>query len=450
MEVPERFREKDYSVSVLGFILAGSWRWEGQAAFGRFESEKLTTFFANPFPGPPIEEAPPFWGSVERVRLSGRGQHGYVSLEGTKSEGEGDAGQRKYDTLRVNAGYSNALKGSTAWFVDGRTLDLEDSVNIGPQGQSVVYRGPYYNLLGPIPAGAPERTRPMQELFVQGGLRGKDWEAAASVDHLRSPEAYARRLDTLGLRLSFFPVKNLKLEIKPSWTWAGSLDPAADSLNGLNQSTDFRPADARDWKGLDASAQYRAGPLVLRYSLASYSSPPDVGLRRRDRQDFLASFFKARGPWSLQASARASASYLSLSATTYAFPGESLDPEDPTHRYPIGDEWRRRGTTGAWKLERALSKAVAVGWAGRWEDDVLSTHHRLDDPRSYHYWRTGLYFQREAGPLSFRAEAGAESYHASDPAFEALGVPPGPFLWTGLTERPGARGFVALQFAYNF
>jgi hypothetical protein len=382
--------------------------------------------------------------------MSGRGRHGYVTLEGTKSEGEGDAGRRTYGTLRLNAGYSNAVKGRTTWFVQGRALDLKDSVSIGPQGRSVVYRGPYYGLFGPIPAGAPIRTRPMQGLFVEGGLRGTDWEAGASLDHLRSPEAYARRLDTLRMSLSFCPVSHLKLEIRPSWTWAGALDPGADSLDGLNQSTHFRPSDARDWKGLDFSAQYRTGPLVLRYSLASYSSPPDAGLRRRDRQDLLVSFFQTRGPWSLQAAAKGTTSYLGLSATTYASPGEPLDPEDPTHRYPIGEEWRRRGTSGAWKLERALMKAVTIGWAGRWEYDLLSTHHRLDDPRSYHYWRTGLYFQREAGPMSFRAEAGAESYRASDPAFEAPGVPPGPFLWTGLSESPGTRGFVALQFAYDF
>lgn len=450
VEVPERFREKNCTLAVMGFLAAGTWRWEGQAAFGRFQSKKLTTFFASPFPGPPIEEAPPFWGSVGRIRLSGRGAHGYVTLECTKSEGQGDAGERKYGTIKLDAGYSMAFKGKTTWFVEARALDFKDSATIGPQGLSVVYRGPYYGIFGPIPAGAPVRTYPMQSLDVEGGFRGPGWEASGRLQHLRLPEAYARRLDTLSAKMVFTPLKGLKVELRPSWTWAGAVDPAADSLDGLNQAANFRPGSARDWSGGDASAEYRAGPFLLRYLVATYTSSPDVGLTRRDRQEFLASFYKAMGPWSLRASARAATSYLSLSATTYALPGEALDPVDPTHRYPIGDEWRRRGTSGFWKLERALSKVMAVGWAGRWEYDLLSTHHRLDDPRSYHYWRTGLYFQQEIGPLGYRVEAGAESYRASDPAFEAAGVPPGPYLWTGLTERPGTRGFVSFQLAYRF
>jgi len=450
VEVPERFRERSYTISALAFTTAGSWRWEGQAAYGRFEAEKLTAYFANPFPGPPIEEAPPFWGSVARLRFSGRGPHGYVTAEGTKSEGRGDAGERKYGSARVAAGYSDTFKGATCWFVDGRAFDFKDSVAIGPQGLSVVYRGPYYGLLGPIAAGHPTRTYPMQELDVEGGFRGKTWEASASVQRERLPEAYARRLDTLTAKLSFVPAKGLRLELRPSWTWAGSLDPSADSLNGLEQAADFRPSGARDWKGLDFTAQYRSGPLLFRYLLGTTASPPDIGLTRKDHQELLASYSEVLGPWSLRATARSFTSFLSLSATTYALPGEPLDPEDPSHRYPILDEWRRRGSSGFWKIERSLSKESAVGWAGRWEYDFLSTHHHLDDPRSYHYWRTGLYFQKQAGPFEYRLEAGAESYRASDPAFEASGVPPGPFLWTGLTERPGTRGFVAGQFAYRF
>jgi hypothetical protein len=450
VEVPERFRERSCAIALMGFITAGTWRWEGQASFGRFESKKLTTYFASPFPGPPVDEAPPFWGGVGRVRFSGRGAHGYVTLEGSRSEGRGDAGERTYGTLKLEAGYSNAFKGKTAWFVEGRAFDFRDTVTIGPQGLSAVYRGPYYSLLGPIPAGAPVRTDPMQSLDAEGGFRGPRWEASGRLLHLRQPEAYARRLDTLSAKLAFAPWRGLKVEVRPSWTWAGAIGPGADSLDGLEQAANFRPSNARDFSGVDVSAEYRAGPLLLRYLLGTYTSSPDAGLTRRDRQEALASFFEAMGPWSLRASARAATSYLALSGTTYALPGEALDPVDPTHRYPIGDEWRRRGSSGCWRLERALSKTVAAGWAGRWEYDRLSTHRRLDDPRSYHYWRTGLYIQQEIGPLDYRVEAGAECYRASDPAFEAAGVPPGPYLWTGLTERPGTRGFVALQLAYRF
>lgn len=450
VEVPERFRERDLSVSLLGFCTVRTWRWEGQASYGRLRARRLVTDWLNPFPGPSISEPSVFWGSQGRLRVGGRGPHGYAAFEGSLSKGSGDAGERKYRTYRLKAGYSKPLKGKTRWFIEGRASDLKDDVRIGPQGPHPIYRGPYYELLGPIPAESHAHTHPMQEMEVRGGATGKAWEASAVWTHTRSPESYARRVDVLGFRFAFSPLRKLRIELGPSWTWAGSLNPDADSLDGLEQSRSFRPSDARNWQGLDFSAQYASGPLLVRYTLGATTSPPYVGLRRRERQELLASFSRDRGPWSLRATARISSSTLSMTASTYAYPSDPADPEDPTHRYPIGDEWRRRGASGLWKVERALSGTAAAGWIGRWEYQALSAHHRLDDPRSYHYCRTGFYYRKEAGRLGTLLSAGAESYHSSDPSFTAGGVPPGPYLWVGLTERPGTRGFVAASVSFRF
>jgi hypothetical protein len=175
-----------------------------------------------------------------------------------------------------------------------------------------------------------------------------------------------------------------------------------------------------------------------------------VGLRRRAWSEVFAALAFHPSPWFVQLSGRVFRSDLLLSATTYALPGEPVDPLDPSHRLPMEEEWRRRGGALLVNAKRPISKADTVGARVRWDHEGLSTRQILDLPRAYDYLHAGIYVEHRRGPLAYELEGGVEGYHGQDPLLRFGAVPPGPELWAGLTERPGTRLFIAARMALRF
>jgi hypothetical protein len=453
LEVPDRFSERSMGLDVRGFVTWGSWRWEGEASAERYEFHRLITDWQSPFPGPNVSEPGRFWGTQAMLKVSGRSPNASVSVERTEQWGHGEAGERRTAVTRIKADAHGAA-GKATWFVRGYASHRDDDVSLEPPGLHPVFQGPYYDLLGPRLAPMILRVYPYSDLWVEGGLRSMLWEVSARVRHFQSPHSYAQDQDSVLIFLAWTPVRGLRLELRPGATRASNLNPQADKYAGLGggwqQATNFRPVNARDWNSLEARVSFQEGPLMTRalYSLQDSGDAP--GLQRRERWEVFAGYGATLGPWSLRASGRAGRSDLSGTFTTYASPGEPVDPADPTHRLPLGENWRREGQSAQVDLERSVMDVGTFGLVGLWDHEALTTLRVLDQPRHTQYAQVGLFWRRARGAFGFRAEAGVQSLRQQDPIFVPAQPPPGPYLWTGITERPGTRGYVRLDMTWKF
>ncbi len=453
VEVPDRFTEQTMGLDARGFFTVGTWRWEGEAMVERYRLHRLITDWANPFPGPDIREPAYFWGTQVLLKFSGRSANANLSVERTEQWGNGEAGERKTGVTRIKADY-HAARGKDTWFLRGFAAHRDDAVSLEPAGPHPVFQGPYYDLLGPRTAPMILRIYPYTDVWVEGGVRSALWEVSGRVRHFQSPKSYAQDQDSFQLFLAWTLVRGLRLELKPSLTRASNLNPAADKFGGLGggwqQASNFRPVNARDWKGVDATLRYQGGPFMVRalYSIRDSGDAP--GLRRRENGELFGGYTATLGVWTLRASGRASASDLSGAFTNYAAPGDPVDPEDPTHRLPMGEHWRRRGQSAQADVEREFADVGTFGLLGLWDHQDLTTRMVIDQPRHYQFGQAGLFWSRGWASLRLRAEVGFQSLRQQDPIFVPYQPPPGPYLWTGLTERPGTRGYVRLDVAWKF
>ncbi len=425
MEVPDRFTEQTMGLDARGFFTVGTWRWEGEATVERYRFHRLITDWANPFPGPDLREPAYFWGTQALLKVSGRSANANLSVERTEQWGHGEAGERKTGVTRVKADYHAAL-GKDTWFVRGFAAHRDDAVSLEPAGPHPVFQGPYYDLLGPRTAPMILRIYPYTDVWVEGGVRSALWEVSGRVRHFQSPKSYAQDQDSLQIFLAWTPVRGLRLELKPTLTRASNLNPAADKFGGLGggwqQATDFRPVNARDWKGVDATLRYQGGPFMVRalYSICDSGDAP--GLQRRENGELFAGYTATLGVWTLRASGRASASDLSGAFTNYAAPGDPVDPEDPTHRLPMGEDWRRRGQSAQVDVEREFADVGTFGLLGLWDHQALTTQMVIDQPRHYQYGQAGLFWSRGWTSLRLRGGGGAPVPEAAGPRLRA---PPG-------------------------
>lgn len=450
VEVPDRFFERSVGLSARAFATSGAWRWEGSALVERYQFHRLVTDWANPFPGPPLHEPGYYRGTQGMVRMGGRSPNASVSVEFSDRWGHGEGGERHLSDTRLRGEYHDKL-GTGSWFVQGLAARRRDDVALEPAGLHPVFQGPYYDLLGKRYAPAIPHTYPTDEAWGEGGIRSPRGEISARFSHFHSPNTYARDRDTLSLLLAATPLRGLRLEVRPSRTWASDLNPGADRLSGgWVQARGFLPVTARDWKGLDATARYMRGPFMLRGTYSLMDSPDAPGLRRRESDELFAGMNLPAGAWVLRGSARLTHSDLSGTFTTYALPGDPVDPEDPSHRLPMGERWRRGGGSLQADLERAIDDVGTVGLLGRWDHQDLRTDRVIDQPRRYQYGKAGLFWSKGTGAWSLRAEAGVESYENNDVLFLPADPPPGPYLWAGLTERPGTRAYVQVDLTFKF
>ena len=450
VEVPDRFSERTLGVEARAFILVGAWRWEGSASAERYEFRRLITDWASPFPGPDIREPAAFRGTQALLRVSGRGPNGSFSVERTEQWGRGDAGERQTGVTRIRADFRHKVAGGT-WFLKALVAHRDDRASLEPAGPHPVFQGPYYDLLGPRLASAPLRAYPTTDAWIEGGLQSKRFEVSGRLRQFHSPNSYAQDQTTLLVLLAAMPVSGLRLEIRPNLARASNLNPKADELNGgWSQSARFLPSNARDWKGVDATVRYEKGPFAVRgfYSLRDSGDAP--GLQRRESDDLFVGFNRPAGPWTFRASGRLTHSDLGGTFTTYALPGDPVDPADPTHRLPMGGSWRRQGQSAQTDIQRVVSDLGTLGLLALWDHQVLQTHGVLDQPRHSQLLQAGFFLSRSRGAFGFRAEAGVESYRLQDPVFVPHSPPPGPYLWAGLTERPGTRGYIKLDLTWKF
>ena len=174
------------------------------------------------------------------------------------------------------------------------------------------------------------------------------------------------------------------------------------------------------------------------------------GLQRRESGEIFAGVASRSGPWTLRSSGQLSLAKLSGKFTTYALPGEPVDPADPGHRLPMGERWRRSAHSVQADIARTTVPVGTFGFLGRWDHETLATDFVLDQPRRYQYARVGCFCSRNRGALGLRAEVGVESYHLQDSAFLPSSPPPGPYLWAGLSERPGTRAYLRLNVTWKF
>lgn len=453
VEIPDRFTQRTFAVDLSGFATFGAWRWDGGVSFARFHMGRPVTTWASPFPGPSIREPASFNGTSAGFRLEGRGGGTTVSIEHTYRWGRGEAGERTYEDTSARVRREGGAGRKERWFVEARGLWHTDRASLVPLQPSVIYRGPYYRLLGRRYADTFPYAWPYRQYGASAGLEGGRWSAALLLHRLETPRAYARALTELSVALSVTPLKGLRLEAKPTWSRATGLDPLSDAYlggGGWAQAADFRPAGARNQSGGSFSARFSRGPFVANATYGVLDAGPQVGLRRRAWSEVFAALAFHPSPWFVQLSGRVFRSDLLLSATTYALPGEPLDPLDPSHRLPMEEEWRRRGGALLVNAKRPISKADTVGARVRWDHEGLSTRQILDLPRAYDYLHAGIYVEHRRGPLAYELEGGVEGYHGQDPLLRFGAVPPGPELWAGLTERPGTRLFIAARMALRF
>ena len=453
LEVPDRFSEQSFGLDARGFITAGTWRWEGEAFAERYRLHRFLTDWASPFPGPDVREPAYFRGSQFMLKVSGRCASASVSVERSEQWGHGEAGERKTGVTRIRADYHDAL-GKGTWFVRGFAARRDDGASLAPAGQHPVFQGPYYDLFGPRVAPMILRAYPYSDVWVEGGVRSALWEVSGRMRRFQSPNSYAQDQDSVQLFLAWTPAPGLRLELKPSLTRASNLNPKADKFGGLGggweQATNFRPVNARDWRGVDATVRYQHGPLMARalYSLRDSGDAP--GLQRRESDDLFLGYNATRGRWTVKASGRLNHSNLSGVFTTYALPGDPTDPEDPTHRLPTGENWRRQGQSAQVKVARELTDVGTLGLLGLWDHEALTTRQVLDQPRHYQFAQAGLFWAKARGALGFRAEVGFQSFRQQDPVFVPAPPPPGPYLWAGITERPGTSAYIRLNVTLKF
>ncbi len=453
LEVPDRFSEQSMGLDARGFLTAGTWRWEGEAFVERYRLHRLLTDWASPFPGQDVSEPAYFRGTQFMLKVSGRSANASVSVERTEQWGHGEAGERKTGVTRVRAEVHNAL-GKGAWFVRGFAAHRDDGASLEPPGPHPVFQGRFFDLFGPRLAPMILRTYPYTDTWVEGGVRSTAWEISGRARRFRSPNSYAQDQDSFQLFLAWTPVTGLRLELRPGLTRASNLNPKADKYGGLGggweQATNFRPVNARDWKGVDATVRYQHGPLMARalYSLRDSGDAP--GLQRRESDDLFLGYNATLGRWTIRASGRLNHSDLSGTFTTYALSGDPVDPEDPAHRLKMGENWRRQGQSAQVEVARELTDMGTFGLLGKWDHEALTTQQRLDQPRHYQYAQAVFFWAKAQGAFGFRAEVGVRSFRQQDPVFVPFQPPPGPYLWTGLTERPGTSAYLNLNVTWKF
>lgn len=453
LEVPDRFSEESIGLNVRGFLTAGTWRWEGEAFVERYRLHRLLTDWASPFPSPDVREPAYFRGTQFLLKVSGRSTNASVGVERSEQWGHGEAGERKTGVTRVRAEYHDAL-GKGTWFVRGFAAHRDDGASLEPPGQHPVFQGPYYDLLGRRVAPVTLRTYPYTEAWAEGGVRSTLWEISGRVRRFQSPHSYAQDQDSIQLFLACTPAPGLRIELKPSITRVSNLNPKADKYGGLGggwqQASNYRPVNARDWRGVDATVRYQQGPLMLRalYSLRDSGDSP--GLQRRESDDVFLGYNATQGRWTVKASGRLNHSDLAGAFTTYALPGDPVDPEDPTHRLPMGESWRRQGQSAQFEVGHAVPDVGTLGLLGLWDHEALATRQVLDQPRHYQFAQAGFFWTKARGAFGFRAEVGFQAFRQQDPVFVPAQPPPGPYLWTGITERPGTSAYVRLNVTLKF
>lgn len=452
VEVPERLDERSMAFSLRAFARRGSWRWEGSARVEGFTQDRPVDVWQSPFPGPEIRQPRSYEASSSRLRFEGKSPEVRIRVEYLYRKGDGEGGRRTLEDARADIQWSRT-RGDSTWYLRGVGFLRNDWADIYPQGPHPVFAGPFYDLLGPRQAESHAHSRPIREVRAEGGLRTRAWDVSATLRDLRRKDAYAGRCVTAEASVRWTPIRPLVFTLRPFYTWASRLDPAADALGhhaDWQQAKNFLPADARNWKGANGSIRFARGMWYAQYTGSVVTSPPDLGLRSRSFHDLTAGATAENEKWKLSALARLSSSMLSLDATTYASPGDALDPMDPSHRAAIPERWERRGGSVRLELERDLPGGHEIGLRGRYEDQRLTTEGTLDSGRRYQYWRSGLFGRLQRGLMRWEVECGVEGYHRTDPMFLPPDPPPGPYLWAGLTERPGTRPYASLTFAVRF
>ncbi len=454
LEVPERFRERDLGLRLAAFQKAGAWRWEESLGFSVFRLTRLVDAWANPFPGPALREPRAFFGTSGRLNLSARGPGLWASVEHEYRDGRGEAGWRVTQTTRLRLGADRAVGGGTTLFAEAGWRGRSDRVALADQGPHPVFQGAFYDLIyGPLAAPAPRRAYPWRERALSVGARAKHWEVALGGRDGTYENRYGRRRQSLEGRLRWSPLQGLDLLAEPAWVRVTELVPEADAfvteLDTEAQSAAFRPADARSGRLLGLTARLRRGPGVLSYTHREQEWGPAAGLRSRRSEELFGALQARRGPYRLTASARLSDASLDLAATTYAAAADPADPADPLHRLPLAEHWSRTDEAASLLLERDVAGPATVGAECRWLRQRSAAGRVLDDSRDYRYLKAGLYVGREFGALTFRVEGGVEKYASRDPLFRPASAP-GPYLWAGLTERPGTRGYLTGHLAWRF